>query len=218
LGAGVTAFYMFRLVTLAFEGKARFDEHHIHPHEAPKTMTIPLVVLAILSVVGGFIGIPESLGGGDRFGRFLEPVFEAANSKLSLPYHDVSITEYLLMVVSVAIAVTAIIYARRIYLEKNDIARRASERFSGLYNLLLNKYYIDEVYSAAIVTPTVKGSDKLLWKGFDVGAIDGLINFSAKATDYASQLFKRVQSGVVQSYAVVFVAGILFIIGWLIVW
>jgi NADH-quinone oxidoreductase subunit L len=213
VGAGLTAFYMFRLVSLTFDGKSRFDEHQVHPHEAPKTMTIPLIVLAVLSVIGGFIGIPASLGGGNRFEHFLEPVFERANSKMTLPYHENSSVEYVLMVISVAIAATGIILARRIYLEKKEIAERTSTRFSGLYKILLNKYYVDELYETAIVTPTVKGSDKLLWRGFDVGVIDGLINFTAKATDFASQLLKRVQTGVVQSYAIVFVAGILFIIG-----
>ncbi len=212
-GAGLTAFYMFRLVSLTFDGKSRFDEHHVHPHEAPKTMTIPLIVLAVLSVIGGFIGIPASLGGGNRFEHFLEPVFERANSKMTLPYHESSSVEYLLMVVSVAIAATGIILARKIYLEKKEIAERLSTRFSGLYKILLNKYYVDEVYESAIVTPTVKVSDKLLWKGFDIGVIDGLINFTANATEFASQLLKRIQTGVVQSYAIVIVAGILFIIG-----
>jgi NADH-quinone oxidoreductase subunit L len=212
-GVGLTAFYMFRLVTLTFDGKPRFDEHHVHPHEAPKTMTIPLIILAVLSVIGGFVGIPASLGGGAHFEHFLNPVFERANSKMTLPYDESSSVEYLLMVVSVAIAATGIILARKIYLERQDIAERLSTRFSGLYKILLNKYYVDEVYESAIVTPTVKGSDKLLWKGFDIGVIDGIINFTAKATDFASQLLKRIQTGVVQSYAIVFVAGILFIIG-----
>ncbi|MGA7161688.1 MAG: NADH-quinone oxidoreductase subunit L [Bacteroidota bacterium] len=215
-GAGLTAFYMFRLVSLTFEGSPRFDEHHLHPHEAPKTMTIPLVVLAVLSVVGGFVGIPESLGGGNRFEHFLEPVFERADSKMLLPYHEVSAVEYLLMVVSVAIAVTGIVFARRIYLAKKEIANRAAAKFSRTYNLLLNKYFVDEFYDATVVTPVAKGSEKLLWKRIDVGFIDGLINFAAKAAEYASQFFRRMQTGVVQSYALVFVAGILFIIGWLI--
>ncbi len=216
-GAGLTAFYMFRLVSLTFDGSPRFDEHHLHPHEAPKTMTIPLIILAALSVVGGFVGIPESLGGGNWFGRFLEPVFERANSKMLMPYHEASVMEYVLMAVSVLIAAAGIYFARKIYLEKKEIAERVASRFSRTYKLLLNKYFVDEVYDGAVVTPLVKGSEKLLWKRVDVGIIDGLINFSAKATEYASQFFRRMQTGVVQSYAVVFVAGILFVLGWLII-
>ncbi len=216
-GAGLTAFYMFRLVSLTFDGSPRFDEHHIHPHEAPKTMTVPLIILAVLSVVGGFIGIPESLGGGNRFEHFLEPVFERANSKMLMPYHEVSAMEYVLMTVSVVIAATGIFFARRIYLEKKEIAERTSAKFSRIYRILFNKYFVDEFYDATVVTPLAKGSEKLLWKRLDMGIIDGLINFTAKATEYASQFFRRLQTGVVQSYAVVFVAGILFIIGWIII-
>jgi NADH-quinone oxidoreductase subunit L len=208
---------MFRLVVLTFEGSPRFDEHHIHPHEAPKTMTIPLIILAFLSAVGGFIGIPESLGGGNRFEHFLEPVFERANSKMLLSFHDVTAREYVLMIVSVAIAATGIFFARRIYLKRKDIAERISVRFAGIYKLLLNKYYVDEFYDASVVTPTLKGSRRLLWKGVDVAVIDGLIDFGAKVTEYASQFFRRVQTGVVQTYAVAFVAGILFILGWLLI-
>ena len=215
--AGLTAFYMFRLVSLTFDGSPRFDEHHIHPHEAPKTMTVPLIILAAFSAVGGFIGIPESLGGGNWFEHFLAPVFDRANSKMLMPYHEVSAMEYVLMAVSVAIAAAGIFFARKIYLERKELAERAAARFARIYTLLLGKYFVDEFYDATIVTPIVKGSEKLLWKRFDIGIIDGLINFTAKATEYASQFFRRLQTGVVQSYAVVFVAGILFIIGWLVI-
>ena len=216
LAAGLTAFYMFRLVSLTFDGTPRFDEQRTHPHEAPRTMTIPLVILAFLSVVGGFIGIPESLGGGNRLEQFLEPVFERANTKMLLSYHDVTALEYVLMAASVGIALTGIFYARKVYLEKNQIAERASARFSGIYKLLLNKYFVDEVYQATIVNPIVKGSERGLWKGFDVAVLDGIINFGAKTTEYASQFFRRVQTGVVQSYALAFMTGILVIVGWLI--
>ncbi|HTX18592.1 MAG TPA: NADH-quinone oxidoreductase subunit L [Bacteroidota bacterium] len=217
LGAGLTAFYMFRLVSLTFEGTSRFDSHQHHPHEAPKSMTVPLIVLAALSVVGGFVGIPESLGGANSFERFLAPVFEPARSKMLLPFSEPSALEYVLMIVSVGIAVTGIYFARRIYLVTPEIAEKAAHRFPRIYRLLLNKYFVDEAYDASVVTPIVKGSQRLLWKGVDVGFIDGTINFGAKATEYASQFFRRVQTGVVQTYAMAFVAGILFILGWLII-
>jgi NADH-quinone oxidoreductase subunit L len=216
-GAGLTAFYMFRLVSLTFEGSPRFDEHHLHPHEAPKTMTVPLIILAVLSIVGGFVGIPESLGGGNRFEHFLEPVFARADSKMLMPYREVSAIEYVLMAASIAIAGTGIFFARKVYLERKEIAERTAAKFPRIYKLLFNKYFVDEFYDAAVVTPIGKSSEKLLWKRLDIGTIDGLINFTAKATEYASQFFRRVQTGVVQSYAIVFVAGILFILGWLII-
>jgi NADH-quinone oxidoreductase subunit L len=215
LTAAMTAFYMFRLVTLTFEGKERFDTHHTHPHEAPKTMTMPLMILAGLSVVGGLIGIPASLGGGNRFEHFLEPVFEKASLKMSLPYHDPSAAEYLLMLVSVMIAVVSIYAARHIYLHRNDIALSVSKRFHGLYRLLLNKYYIDEVYDAAVVMPIKKTSETLLWKGVDVNVIDNAINTGAKLVGYTSGMVRRLQTGVTQTYAVIFLMGILFVLGWL---
>ena len=104
IGAALTAFYMFRLVSLTFENKSRFDSHHTHPHEAPKTMTIPLIILAVLSIVGGFVGIPESLGGGNAIEKFLEPIFEKAEFRLPLHHEGSHTMEYILMIVSVAIA------------------------------------------------------------------------------------------------------------------
>ncbi len=218
LTAGMTAFYMFRLVTLTFDGAERFDTHHLHPHEAPKTMTTPLVILAVLSVVGGLIGIPHSLGGGNQFEVFLEPVFEKAAMKMSLPYHDAAAAEYLLMAVSVAIAAGSISFARFVYLRRTDIAAGVAERFPGVHALLWNKYFVDEVYDAAIVMPIKKMSEVLLWKGVDVHVIDNTINTGSKFVGFLSEIFRRVQTGVAQTYALVFVAGILFVLGWLIVW
>ncbi|HLP18141.1 MAG TPA: NADH-quinone oxidoreductase subunit L [Bacteroidota bacterium] len=215
LTAGMTAFYMFRLVTLTFEGKERFDVHHTHPHEAPNTMTVPLMILAGLAVVGGLIGIPHSLGGGNQFEVFLEPVFEKAAFKMSLPYHDASAAEYLLMAVSVAIAAASIFAARTVYLNRTDVAARMAQQFPGLYKLLFNKYYIDEAYDAAVIMPIKKTSEIVLWKGVDVNVIDNVINTGAKLVGFASEMFRRVQTGVTQTYAVVFLVGILFILGWL---
>ncbi len=213
--AGITAFYMFRLVSLTFEGKPRFDENHLHPHEAPKTMTIPLIALATLSVIGGFVGIPASLGGNNGFEHFLEPVFDTANTKLALVAHEISSTEYVLMLLSVAIAVTGIYYARMIYLRKQNIAESFAKRFAGSYKLLFNKYYVDEAYDATVVTPIVKGSEKLLWRGIDVGMIDYTVNLTGRVASFASETFRRIQTGVAQSYAIIFVCGILFIISML---
>jgi NADH-quinone oxidoreductase subunit L len=212
LGAGLTAFYMFRLVSLTFEGEPRWA-HDKLPHEAPKVMTIPLMILAILSVIGGFVGIPQSLSGDNAIEHWLEPVFERANAQLAI-YHSGSMSlEYLLMALSILIAVTGIVFARRIYLRQPKIAEQFSISFSGLYKLLWNKYYIDEIYDSAVVTPTVKGSDKLLWKGFDVGIIDGIVNGTAKLIGLSSGILRRIQAGVAQSYAAYFVIGIIIVLG-----
>ena len=217
LAAGVTAFYMFRLVSLTFLGKERFDHHHVHPHEAPKTMLIPLIVLAFFSIVGGYIGIPHVLGGHNYFEEFLEPVFAAANSKMMLPMHDSAALELGLMAASVAIGLLGIFAGWKIYTQKQEVAENTAKRFSGLHKLLWNKYFVDETYDALVVNPIKQTSEKFLWKFFDVKIIDNTLNYSAKFVEATSNIFRRIQTGVVQSYAVVFVAGILLILGFLIV-
>lgn len=216
LGAGLTAFYMFRLVSLTFEGEQRWDAGK-HPHEAPATMTVPLIVLALLSAIGGFVGVPESLGGSNAIERWLEPVFEKTNEVLALGGNDVEATEYVLMVLSVAVAVAGVFVARTWYLKKKEVPEQLSHRFAKLYNMLLGKYYVDEAYDAAVVTPTVKGSEKLLWRGIDVGVIDWCVNGLANAFGFISKGFRLVQTGVAQSYALVFLVGVIAIVGWLII-
>ncbi len=221
LAAGVTAFYMFRLVSLTFEGKERFDRHHVHPHEAPKTMLYPLIVLAVLSVIGGFIGVPHVLGGAvgvhNYFDEFLEPVFAPANAKLNLPFHDDAGLELGLMAVSVAIGLAGIWFGRYVFIQKPQIAENVAKRFTGFHKLLWNKYFIDEVYDAMVVNPIKQTSDKFLWKIFDIKIIDNTLNYSAKFVETTANIFRRIQNGVVQSYAVIFVAGILFVLGYLMV-
>ncbi len=216
IGAGLTAFYMFRLVTLTFEGETRFS-HEIHPHEAPKLMTIPLVILAGLSVIGGFVGVPRSLFGGNAIEQWLEPIFASANSKLMISEHRVVWSEYALMALSVAIAGAAIYAARIIYLRRFEIVSSLAERYGKIYNLLLNKYYVDEAYDAVIVNPMVNGSDKILWKGFDIRIVDGLVNGSAGLVAITAQWARKIQSGVAQNYAIIFIGGIVFILTWLLV-
>ncbi len=215
LGAGLTAFYMFRLVSLTFEGEARYG-HDVHPHEAPKTMTIPLVILAFLSVVGGFVGIPASLLGGNSIEQWLEPIFEPANDKLSLIPQAVTAGEYLLMALSVAIAAGGIYVARMVYLRRAELAEQWKAKFPKIYAMLFNKYYVDEAYDAVVITPTVKVSEAILWKGVDVSIIDGLVNGSAKLIGTIAQGIRRVQTGIAQQYATIFVGGILVILIWLI--
>ncbi|MCK9407967.1 MAG: NADH-quinone oxidoreductase subunit L [Bacteroidetes bacterium] len=218
LAAGITAFYMFRLVSLTFLGKERFDLHHVHPHEAPQTMLIPLLVLAFFSIVGGYVGIPHVLGGHNYFEEFLEPVFAGANAKLMMPMHDSAALELGLMGTSVAIGLLGIYAGWKIFTQKMEIAENVAKRFSGLHKILWNKYFVDEAYDAVVVNPIKTTSEKFLWKIFDVKIIDNTLNFSAKFVEATSNIFRRIQTGVVQSYAIVFVAGILFVIGYLMVW
>ena len=211
----MTAFYMFRLVYLTFWGSPRYGSD-VHPHEAPKTMTVPLVVLAFLSIAGGFIGIPASLFGGNAIEHWLEPVFERADEKLGLEVHHVVPIEYVLMVLSVGIAAAGILAARRVFLQRPELAERMRERFARAHRVLSNKYYVDEAYDKVVVDPIVKGSESLLWKGFDSGVIDGGVNGSAAVVGAFSQIIRKLQNGVTQQYALWFVAGILAILSWVI--
>ncbi|HCA80158.1 MAG TPA: NADH-quinone oxidoreductase subunit L, partial [Bacteroidetes bacterium] len=215
LGAALTAFYMFRLVSLAFDGEKRYGPD-VHPHEAPKTMTVPLIILAFLSIVGGFLGVPESLYGSNALEHWLEPIFAPAYDKLHINPHPVEITEYLLMALSVAVAAGGIYAARSVYLRRTELADQWKAKYAFLYRVLFNKYYIDEAYDAAVVTPTVKLSEGFLWKGVDVAVIDGIVDGSAKLVALAARGIRLIQTGVAQQYAAVFVGGILFIFLWLI--
>ncbi|RPI65953.1 MAG: NADH-quinone oxidoreductase subunit L, partial [Ignavibacteriae bacterium] len=158
LAAFTTAFYMWRLTALTFHGTERFDHHHVHPHESPKTMTIPLIVLAVLSALGGFLGIPHVLGsiGGlhlpNLIEGWLEPVF--AKGVAMLPQHtgDHTSLEFMLMGGSIVLAVAGIMLARSIYSSTEKPAALA-QRFAAPYKLLWNKWYVDEIYDLAIVGP-----------------------------------------------------------------
>jgi NADH-quinone oxidoreductase subunit L len=215
IGAGLTAFYMFRLVSLTFEGEKRYGPD-VHPHEAPKTMTIPLIILAFLSLVGGFVGIPESLLGGNSLERWLKTIFAPAYDKLSMNPHPVEVAEYLLMILSVGVAAAGIYAARVVYLRRTELAERWKSKYAVAHKVLFNKYYVDEAYDAMIVMPTVNVSEGFLWKGIDVAVIDGIVNGSAKLIAKIAQGIRLIQTGVAQQYASIFVGGILFILLWLI--
>ncbi len=218
LGAALTAFYMTRLVILTFTGEPRYDHEHIHPHEAPKTMTIPLIVLAFLSLFGGFVGLPAALGGADAFEKFLDPVFESANIKIGYYESGTHTLEYVLMIASVFVALAGIYTAWTVYKKKAGLADTLAKKFRVPYKILFDKYYADEVYDAAVVTPIVKGSEKLLWAGVDENIIDGIVNGSARLMQSFSNIVRKVQNGVVQFYAVVFIIGVALILGWFLYW
>lgn len=216
--AMLTAFYMFRLISLTFYGKERFDQHHVHPHESPALMTVPLMILAFLSVIGGYIGIPKVFSGehGNLFESWLEPIYAPAMAKLATFGSHSHLEEILLMAVSVAAALSAIYFALHVYTKKPNIAENVSGKFKGLYNLLLNKYFVDEIYEAGVVQPIQKGSDLFLWKIFDVKIIDGLVDGLAALVQSGSGIIRKIQNGITQSYALVMMAGIAVVLLWLI--
>ncbi|MBI5807811.1 MAG: NADH-quinone oxidoreductase subunit L [Ignavibacteriales bacterium] len=212
--AMMTAFYMFRLLSLTFYGNERFDHNHVHPHESPAVMTVPLMILAFLSAVGGYIGMPKVFVGehGNLFESWLEPVYEPAMRKLAHFGAHSHLEEILLMVISVALALSSIYFAIHVYTKKPEIAENFANRFKKFYNLLLNKYFIDEIYEAAVVQPIQKGSEKLLWKFADVKVIDGAVNGLANLIDKFSGTLKKIQNGLAQSYALFMIAGIAVIL------
>ena len=186
--AVMTAFYMFRLVFLTFFGETRLSKeaaHHVH--EAPMTMAVPLLVLAGLSVVGGWMNIPKILFGGAWFEHFLDPVFEAPPGVVAHAAEHARALEYGLMFGSVALAALGIWAAYQFYLIKPGIPKGLSERFAGVHKLLYNKYYVDEIYSVVFVDgPTGgKGLGTTLSR-FDANIVDGGVNGAARFTRFTA--------------------------------
>ncbi len=213
----LTAFYMFRLVSLIFEGKERFG-HDKHPHESPSIMTTPLIILAVLSAIGGLIGIPELFSGnhGNQFENWLEPIFKPAQARLAIFGTHSNTEEIILMVITLIGVVGSIYAARYIYIKNNKPAEDLSGRFKGIYKLLLNKYFVDESYNAVVVNPIVKGSEKILWNFTDVKVIDGFINGAADTIGKISGAIRKLQTGVTQFYALIIVMGIVAALFWII--
>jgi NADH-quinone oxidoreductase subunit L len=210
-----TAFYMFRSVYLTFNGEERFDHHHVHPHESPASMTIPLWILAVLSIVAGVLGLPPVFGEHRHaLENWLEPVFAPAYRNWSL-HHLSHSTEWILMAVSSAIALGGIFLARHFYVTRPDVPQRLAASASGVYKLLWNKWYLDDIYQAVLVNPLKFFSDRFLYRTVDVKGIDGLIDGSATVTGEISKGVRRLQTGVIQNYVTVFLLGILVIVGWL---
>jgi NADH-quinone oxidoreductase subunit L len=244
--AGLTAFYMFRLVNMTFFGKSRVAhevEHHIH--ESPGTMTVPLMVLAVLSVVGGWIGWPAALGGSNRFERFLEPVVAAHHVENSWSAGEAAVaphasaTEYALMLASVLVALFGIWLAARLYLKKPETPEKIAARAPWLYRLIYNKYYVDEMYDAMFVNRTkdlgtalgvfdakivdglgVDGTGWLtrftstvsMW--WDKWIVDGLVNLTGIVVKLLSMPVRILQTGVVSSYALFIVLGLITLLGY----
>jgi NADH-quinone oxidoreductase subunit L len=226
IAAGMTSFYIFRLWFLTFFGEYRgapaessghgHDGHDAHshgvPHESPMIMIIPLMILAVLTFAGGWVGIPAALGGSDRFDHFLEPVFhstlEAASGAepAALPAevpagHEETSTELLVMAISVAAAAIGLFGAWYLYYKRPDLPPKLAKSAGGLYTFVLDKYRIDEFYGAAIIRPIVLASTNILWKGIDATLIDGAVDESAAGAQDISDGMRRMQSGNIRSYA-----------------
>ena len=230
--AGLTAFYMFRLFFLTFAGKSRVPhelEHHIH--ESPKVMTVPLICLAVGALASGYVGWPKLLGGSNHFEHFLEPVFE--NPKMMPGFEYAWQSEFRLMLLSVGVALAGFLVAYFWYVKNPEAPERVAGKAGPLYQLVLNKFYIDELYDAlfvnraknlgnglaafdlAIVDGGVNGvgwsarmSGELsrLW---DTWVIDGLVNVAGFVVKGMSYPVRVIQTGLVQNYAWMITLGVL---------
>jgi len=210
LGAAMTTFYMFRLYFLTFYGKFRGtheQEHHLH--ESPKSMTIPLMVLAVLSLIGGFIGIPEVLGGSHMLEEFLKPVFES--SSFYLPHHLSHDTEMMLMGVAVSVMAVAIYYAYSVYIKNNTLPVNEGEELKPAHKLIYNKYWIDEIYETLITKP-LNAISELLYKIVDNQLVDGIVNGTGTFVNKVSGGIRYLQSGNIGSYIFLMVISIIIII------
>ncbi|MEP6583627.1 MAG: NADH-quinone oxidoreductase subunit L [Ginsengibacter sp.] len=209
-GALLTAFYMFRLLALTFAGKFRgTDEQLHHLHESPAAITFPLIALAVLSTIGGLVGIPEIfIDNGHKLSEFLAPVFQ--HSQQLLASHPIpKQTEIILLVISVFLIAAVCILAWNKY--KNYSSQEKAE--SGFAKAIQNKFYIDELYDLIIVRP-LKSLSAVLNNVVDKSGIDGIVNGVGKSINYSSRQIRLLQSGQVGTYIFLMVLGmlVLFII------
>ncbi|HEY3278843.1 MAG TPA: NADH-quinone oxidoreductase subunit L [Syntrophorhabdaceae bacterium] len=229
LTAGITAFYMFRMFFNTFHGECRASEevkHHIH--ESPKVMTIPLMILAVLSIVGGYVGVPHLLGGSNRIEQWLEPIFGAGHqpaahvaswsffnnayaSSGATAHGDEAATEMTLMAIAVLIGLLGIFVAWFFYIKNPEIPKRFVKRYNNFFTLVHNKYYVDEIYGFIFVKGLF-GLGKLCKSFFDEKIIDGAINGVASLMGGVGSLIRRVQNGLVQGYAFAMIIGAIFVI------
>jgi len=180
--AGMTAFYVFRAWFLAFTGDYR---GHAHPHESPLVMTGPLMLLAVLSIFGGFINIPH----------WLEPMFAETAENQTLAW------------ISAGVGVAGILLAYVFYVAKRGLADSFAKAMNGFYTLVFNKYYVDEIYNAVVVRPLLAISRVVLWKGVDAGLIDGTVNGVGSRSRGIGGILRLLQSGNIRTYAAWVVLG-----------
>jgi NADH-quinone oxidoreductase subunit L len=234
INAGLTAFYMFRLVFMTFWGEERMGEHvKHHLHEPPKRVIYPLVVLAALSVIGGYVGLPAWTGAPNRFEHFLEPVLRLPATTAHETGHS---TELLFTGLSIVIAVAGIWFAYRVYVSRPGTADRVVAKIRGLYTLVFHKYYVDEIYDAAFVNRTKNLADACFFvdskfvdgavngtaattrgmatlsRLFDTYVVDGLVNFVGWVNMAFNKVATSLQTGLVQRYALGALFGILVFI------
>jgi NADH-quinone oxidoreductase subunit L len=233
----MTAFYMFRLVFLTFWGESRMDkETEAHVHESPKSMTVPLMILCFLAVVGGWVGIPHAITAithfpaANHFEEWLHPVVEWSEAELAgghmaaahhgeeahaaadHGHHAVDPVEYVLMVVSVGLALAGIFLAAAWYRRKTATPEKlAGVMGGGPHRMLLNKYWVDELYDMTVVQRFIWFGN-FLWKFIDVIIIDGTVNAVAHISRFFGIVGSRFQTGYVRNYALGIILGVVILI------
>ena len=209
VSAFLTAFYVFRAYFLTFEGESRVDEHiKHHLHESPSTMTIPLVVLAVLSLVGGFIGLPHGFLWGDEIGHYLEPSVAVLGGGM---HHPTTGTLVFLIAVASGVGLAGIGLDYIMYGTHSDLPDRLAKAFGAPYRWLWNKYYVDELYDALIIQPYVRLS-RYFWQTVDAGLIDGAVNGVGDLVRVVGGRVRRLQTGNVQVYALAMLVGALVVV------
>jgi NADH-quinone oxidoreductase subunit L len=203
--AGLTAFYIFRVFFLTFHGEPRSSHH---AHESPAAMTVPLVILAVLSVFGGFVGIPKVMGT-NVIEEYFAPVFRAEAAPIA------PVTEWMLIGASVIAGLLGIGVAYWFYIARPEIPVNLVRRFSGIYNLLWHKYWIDEIYIWLFVDKGLRFA-MFLWQIVDVKVIDGFANGLGSATASLSRIVRGWQTGYARAYALMMLIGTVIVLGWLI--
>jgi NADH-quinone oxidoreductase subunit L len=216
VSAVCTAFYMTRLMALTFWGKSRVPKD-VHPHESPAIMTVPLIALAILSVVGGWVGIPHVLGSMLPFhpGNWLEHWFEGVILPPSGMEHGSPVVEMSLMGISTSLAALSALLAYYFYVVKPELPGQFAAKMKGLYEVVYNKYFVDEIYFAKIINPLVEAS-RALWAYVDVNFIDKATYVVADVVRGAGSAARTFQSGNLQQYALYIAIGVAAVISFLV--
>ena len=206
--AGLTALYMFRLIFMTFFGESRVDADKVHHiHESPAVMTIPLIVLAVLAIVGGWVGLPKGLLWGDAFVRFLEPAVGT--------FHPlIEANSMALSMVALGFALAGLVVAYVCYIRLPGLPMILAWKMKDVFTLLLNKYYVDELYNLIVTRPLFWISENVLNRAVDHFAIDGAVNGTGLAVETSGQVARRAETGNVQHYAFVYLLGALGVVGY----
>jgi NADH-quinone oxidoreductase subunit L len=210
---------------LTFYGKPRDKHLYDHAHESPKVMTVPLMILAVLSTVGGFLGLPlvekanvmhnwlgPWVGGHGAEEATPDALAQGESVAHAAAGHSAGL-EVALMAFSVALAIIGIWAAWRVYAKDPSRAQELGRKFAGFYRVLWNKYYVDEIYNAVVVQPLIVGS-RALWRVFDVGFIDGIVNGTGRMMRGLGGYLRPIQNGIAGSYAAAIMLGAILIMGY----